>query len=91
MFHDFWEPLKLLGTNGAKYSRMDQAKFVKCRPYPFKFFKGCLPQILLRPFLNTLFQIVAHFKHEKTLNHVCIFMYAICVRKLIFKITREHI
>ena len=23
------------------------------RPYPFKFFKGCLPQILLGPFLNT--------------------------------------
>ena len=28
----------------------------KClgRPYHFKFFKGCLPQILLVPFLNTL-------------------------------------
>ena len=24
---------------------------------PFKFFKGCLPQILLGPFLNTLSQI----------------------------------
>ena len=24
------------------------------RPYPFKFFKGCLPQNLLRPLLNTL-------------------------------------
>ena len=24
------------------------------RPYPFKFFKGCLSQILLRPFLNTM-------------------------------------
>ena len=24
------------------------------RPYHFKFFKGCLPQILLGPFLNTL-------------------------------------
>ena len=24
------------------------------RPYPFKFFKGCLPQIFLGPFLNTL-------------------------------------
>ena len=24
------------------------------RPYPFKFFKGCLLQILLGPFLNTL-------------------------------------
>ena len=25
-----------------------------CRPYHFKFFKGCLSQILLGPFLNTL-------------------------------------
>ena len=24
------------------------------RPYPFKFFKGCLPQNLLSPLLNTL-------------------------------------
>ena len=27
------------------------------RPYPFKFFKGCLPQILLGPLLNTLSQM----------------------------------
>ena len=27
------------------------------RPYHFKFFKGCLPQILIDPFLNTLIQI----------------------------------
>ena len=26
------------------------------RPYPFRFFKGCLPQILLGPFLNTFSQ-----------------------------------
>ena len=32
------------GIYGAKYSRMNQVKF----------FKGCLPQILLGPFLNTL-------------------------------------
>ena len=30
------------------------------RPYPFKFFKGCLPQILLGPFLNTL----SHIKYK---------------------------
>ena len=35
--------------NGTKYSRMDQVKS----------FKGCLPQILLGPFLNTLTQICA--------------------------------
>ena len=28
------------------------------RPYHFKFFKGCLPQILLGPFLNTLTQAI---------------------------------
>ena len=28
------------------------------RPYPFNFFKGCLPQILLGPLLNTLFQML---------------------------------
>ena len=28
------------------------------RQYPFKFFKGCLPQILLSLFLNTLSHIV---------------------------------
>ena len=27
------------------------------RPYPFKFFKGYVPQILLGPFLNTLPQM----------------------------------
>ena len=27
------------------------------RPYPFKFFKGCLPQNLLSPLLNTLSHI----------------------------------
>ena len=27
------------------------------RPYHFKFFRGCLPQIFLGPFLNTLTQI----------------------------------
>ena len=29
------------------------------RPYPFKFFKGCLPQILLGLLLNTLYQIIS--------------------------------
>ena len=28
------------------------------RPYPFKLFKGCLPQILLGPFLNALSQFM---------------------------------
>ena len=28
------------------------------RPYPFKLFKGCLPQILLAPLLNTLSHLI---------------------------------
>ena len=52
---------------GSRYSRMDQVKYAEdsllkirsdtvClgRPYHFRFFKGCLPQILFGPFLNTL-------------------------------------
>ena len=35
-------------ANGTKFSGMDQVKF----------FKGCLPQILLGPFLNTLSQML---------------------------------
>ena len=31
------------------------------RPYHFKFFKGCLPQILLGPFLNTLTHLFLNF------------------------------
>ena len=34
--------------NGTKYSTMDQVNF----------FKSCLPQILLRPVLNTLSQMI---------------------------------
>ena len=42
-------------------------KALKCmvcsgRPYHFKCFKGCLPQILLGPFLNTLPQIYMPLK-----------------------------
>ena len=35
------------------------------RPYPLKFFKGCLPRILLGPFFNTLshmYQLIAASK-----------------------------
>ena len=31
------------------------------RTYPFKYFKGCLPQFLLGPFLNTLSQQILSF------------------------------
>ena len=59
---------QLSRINGSRCSRMDQIKFAEdslykiqsdsdmfcqSRSYHFKFFKGCLPQILLGPFLNT--------------------------------------
>ena len=55
----------------TKYSRVDQVNFVEdslykiwrdmiclSRPYLFKFFKGCLPQILLGPLLNTFYHLI---------------------------------
>ena len=43
--------LNIKRLNGTKYSRMDQVKF----------FKGCFPQFLLGPFLNTWFQMALVF------------------------------
>ena len=37
------------------------------RPYPIRFFKGCLPQILLGPFLNTLYHLE---KDEELIKNV---------------------
>ena len=54
--------LVLVGSNfservfGTKYSRMDQVKF----------FKGCLPQVLLGPFLNTLSHLLFDMNSEKS-------------------------
>ena len=61
----------------SKYSRMDLVKIVEdslsknwsnmvclSRPYHFKFVKGCLPQILLGPFLNTL----SHLRQKVLMN-----------------------
>ena len=39
------------------------------RPYLFKFFKGCLPQILLGPFLNTLCHIIFPFSNYHSFLH----------------------
>ena len=39
-----FKPSNLSPTYGSRYSKIDQVKI----------FKGCLPQILLRAFLNTL-------------------------------------
>ena len=44
--------------NGTTHLRMDQKKNCLSRPYHFRFFKGCLPQILLGPSLDTLSQMM---------------------------------
>ena len=46
-----WTKQKLWKTAFKKFDGIWSAL---SRPYSFKFFKGCLPQILLGPFLNTL-------------------------------------
>ena len=42
-----------------------------CRPYHCRFFKGCLPQILLGPFMNTLTQFFSplDMQNSKTPAH----------------------
>ena len=47
---------------------MDQEKYLEdslSRPYHFKLFKGCVRQILLCPFLNTLTHITHVFSQKK--------------------------
>ena len=48
-------PSKICGSQPFKIWR---DMFCLSRPYTFKFFKGCLPQILLGPLLNTLSQML---------------------------------
>ena len=42
----------------GKVFKSGPSKICLGRPYSFKFFKGCLPQILLGPLLNTLSHII---------------------------------
>ena len=51
---NLWNILKTwVDINGTKYSRMDQVKICGRQPLKdFKYFKDCLPQILLAPFLR---------------------------------------
>ena len=42
------------------------------RPYPFKFFKGCRPQILLVPLMNTLPNFSLDFPEVFPLEEKCL-------------------
>ena len=66
----------------AKYWSRDQVTFVEdrlekvlsnmtClnRPYHLKFFKGCLPQMLLGPLLNIFSQLNPYEKYNVTFTH----------------------
>ena len=55
------------------------------RPYPFKFIKGCLPKILLGPFLNALSQIEFYLK---LLLHFFFFLFAILVLLILLKVSK---
>ena len=47
---DVWA--KVLKNGPSKICGRQPLKKLKRRPDPFKFFKGCLPQVLFGPFLN---------------------------------------
>ena len=49
--------------------RMDLVKFVKDS---LQFFKGCLPQVLFGPFLNTLTHIALHRMNMAVYRQKCI-------------------
>ena len=73
-------------------------KKLEDRPYPLECFKGCLPQILLGPFLNTLSYIPMSFiiainlcfyviqywsKIGKFLNHLIFKLFLYCMLSVI--------
>ena len=52
---------------------MDQVKYVedsRGRPSHFKFFKSCLPQGLLGPFLNTLTHLLHYFQRKRPIADI---------------------
>ena len=59
---------------GTKYSRVDQVNLWKTafKKYPFNFFKGCLPQILLDSLFNTLSHmklVISIWRRKKTMSN----------------------
>ena len=56
-------PRKICGSQPLK--NLKCYSLLKSRPYYFKFFKGCLPQILLGPSLNTFTRMLGEGEKEK--------------------------
>ena len=46
-----------MGQSIQEWTKQNLWKTALSRPYPFNFYKGCLPQILLGPFLKTCTQM----------------------------------
>ena len=58
--------------------------------YHFKFFKGCLPQISLGPFLNTLSQISYCFFNSMAIHWSCFNFYESAINDSVLKKGKGH-
>ena len=65
--------------------KMFPMKYSLClsRPYSFNFFKGCLPQILLGPILNTLSQILLTQSSKTFYKYFCVDRYWMLLLKIL--------
>ena len=61
------------------------------RQYPLKFFKGCLPQNLLSPLLNTLSQIILILEPKYSRSSRLQMFYKVSILKNLAKFTRKHL
>ena len=68
-------PDKICGRQPLKNLKEKLKKYALGRPYPFKFFKDCLPQILLCLFLNSW-------------SHMCMRLMLIKLRLVLFNIKK---
>ena len=62
-----------------------------CAQYPLKFFKGCLPQNLLSPLLNTLSQIILILEPKYSWSSRLQMFYKVCILKNLAKFTGKHL
>ena len=62
-------------------------------PYHFKFFKGCLPQILLDLFLNTLIQVLLCVKEVSLFKNIedAAFVVSLTIRNVTVPMSRDNV
>ena len=67
----FFPDVKLINTMEYFFVKVIQDYICLSRPYPFKFFEDCLPQILFGPFLNTwTYLINGEVNHNSSVTKV---------------------